>query len=210
MNARIYMVLFICAFRGSVSMAEPFEFVLCEETNNHIAVCAHEDHFVVHCHVRIQGFAQSKVFARVRSEVQDVADETYPSFQTTREVLPKSDNEVWSFYFQIPRYSEPDVQKRAVYQLEFGPIAPTEVNDYPIYLPFAWNLRPNGDGWDMTIEGAHIPILVRSAIVEGENVKFAYEQTYGAAEIDLQYGIAKLDVGKIFASRAVRLIEEPR
>ena len=204
---------FACVFvlLASPSAAQSFDFALCEDTDNHITVSPLEDHFVVHCHLRISDCSNKLAFGRVRSQLPDDGESDGPGYSVVRLVKPRTNNELWGFYFQIPRYWEKELQSRVIYQLEFGIHDPTELDDYPVATAFAWRLIPNRrNRWNMSTDDALIPDRIRTYEIVGGKVVFRYEQSTACKsceEIPLRFGIGKLDVGEIPADRAARLIE---
>src|SRR3972149_5478411 len=170
---------------GAGAKAQTFSFVLCPDTDKHVTVSPDGDHFIVHSHIRISDCSDKRVFARVRCQLPDGSETDESDYSVTRLVKPRSDNDVWSFYLQIPRFSKAAQQAALIYQVEFGVHDPSELNDYSVFSSFTWRLTPHRRGWEMHKEDTCIPDMARTYEITGGTVRFRYGQSFACCEPSL-------------------------
>jgi hypothetical protein len=187
MNMFRHLLYFLAFIR--LPDGEPrIQFAPCETTTFHVAVQRTDTYsYLVHFHLNIQNLAEKRVFARVRCKVSDSPDATI--HEATKEITVKTDNDAWAFYLQAPRFSDMDREK-VTYQIEFGQVDPSKVDDHKVFDTFAWKFR--NDTMFTGTRDEPIRLLVSKRVIVVENGEFVVKsqmETKMTAGTPLRYGI---------------------
>lgn len=162
---------------------EKFTFVMSPTTQKHIAIQPQFDHHRIHFLVRTRDLQGKAAFARVVCEVRDADGQLAHKSMSLSVVNVETDNDLWSFYFRVPRFSD----QPATYQVEVGSYTPAEVVEFPVTKAFAWKVDRNAQGEAQFLhelpEGGVVSLGITTKVAKcvGGSIKIFYEKRVAAS-----------------------------
>jgi hypothetical protein len=197
--------MFYAAFTIVALLSQPADatrFARCSDRDRHIVVQQAPDHYVVHFHLLATDRANKTIFARVRTQKE--APEGPLLTIVSTEVVPNGRKEEWSFYFRVPRYPHAD-PKKVTYQIEFGDIDLSSINEYVINDSFTWQIQ-DGELFTGT-KDAPIAIAVSKRVIDYVEQRWVIRtvhETKTQAGSSLKYGMTTTISGSIDGDRAAK------
>ena len=183
------MIILLALLIAPTSAEPSFAFVKCETTNQHIAIQPKDDHYVVHFHCRIRNAINKPIVARVRCSQGTV------EHVVSAKMTPASNNDLWSVYLRVPKYSDANSQNAATYQIELGDEDSSRVD--PLLVSTSFGFRINRNQASETVADRNqngdpygMPIAVRRAQLEGGVIRIVAETRRGSTPYSsLDFGI---------------------